>query len=68
MGLGNVVRPAQAKEIQFYWATIPFDIEEPFFAIETPSDVFVANLRFNNGSPVLLWLDRVDDLRTLHKK
>ena len=68
VGLGNVVRPAQAKEIQFYWATIPFDIEEPFFAIETPSDVFVANLRFNNGSPVLLWLDRVDDLRTLHKK
>ena len=63
----GTVRPAQANEIQFYWATIPFDIEEPFFAIETQGNVFVANLRFNNGKPVLFWLDRVDDLRTLKK-
>ena len=64
----GVVRPAQAKEIQFFWATIPFDIEEPFFAIETPGNVFVANLRFTNNIPVLFWLDRVDDLRTLRKQ
>ncbi len=63
----GVVRPARANEIQFYWATIPFDIEEPFFAIETPSDVFVANLRFEKDTAVLFWLDRVDDLRKLKK-
>lgn len=63
----GVVRAAKANEIQFYWATIPFDIEEPFFAIETTKDVFIANLRVENGSPVLFWLDRVDDLRKLKK-
>ena len=63
----GTVRPAQPSEIQFYWATIPFDIEEPFFAIETPSNVFVANLTVFNGRPVLFWLDRVDELRKLKK-
>jgi hypothetical protein len=63
----GVVRPARANEIQFYWATIPFDIEEPFFAIETPTDVFVANLRVEKEATVLFWLDRVDDLRKLKK-
>src|SRR5262249_4103963 len=56
----GVVRTAKATEIQFYWATIPFDIEEPFFAIETTKDVFVANMKVENGTPVLFWLDRVD--------
>jgi hypothetical protein len=63
----GVVRAARANEIQFYWATIPFDIEEPFFTIETTKNVFVANLRIENGTPVLFWLDRVDDLRKLKK-
>lgn len=61
----GIVRSAKANEIQFYWATIPFDIEEPFFVIETPTDVFVANLTIENNEPVLFWLDRVDDLRKL---
>ena len=63
----GIVRPAKSSEIQFYWATIPFDIEEPFFAIETPSDVFIAQLTFEKGKPALFWLDRVDDLRKLKK-
>lgn len=63
----GVVRPAQANEIQFCWATIPFDIEEPFFAIETPTDIFIANLKFVNGTATLFWLDRVDDLRKLRR-
>jgi hypothetical protein len=63
----GVVRAARANEIQFYWTTVPFDIEEPFFAIETPSDVFIANLVLEQDSPVLFWLDRVDDLRRLKK-
>jgi hypothetical protein len=63
----GVVRQARANEIQFYWATIPFDIEEPFFAIETPNGVFIANLIFEKDTPVLFWIDRVDDLRKLKK-
>jgi hypothetical protein len=61
------VRTARANEIQFFWTTIFFDIEEPFFALETPHDVFIANLRIEKGIPVLFWLDRVDDLRKLKK-
>lgn len=63
----GIVRPARANEIQFYWATIPFDIEEPFFAIETPTDIFIANLRFEKDTATLFWLDRMDDLRKLKK-
>jgi hypothetical protein len=61
----GVVRAARVNEIQFYWSTVPFDIEEPFFAIETPRDVFIANLVLERDSPVLFWLARVDDLRKL---
>lgn len=63
----GVVRPARANETRFYWATIPFDIEEPFFAIETPSSVFIVNLLVVKDTPVLFWIDRVDDLRKLKK-
>lgn len=63
----GVVRPALANEIKFYWATIPFDIEEPFFAIETPTHVFIANLQFKKNTATLFWIDRVADLRILKK-
>ena len=63
----GVVRQARANEIKFYWATIPFDIEEPLFAIETPSDVFIVNLMFKKDKATLFWIDRVDDLRKLKK-
>ena len=59
------VRIAKPNEIQYYWSTIPFDIEEPFFAIETPTEVFIANLRTSGGVTTLFWIDRVDDLRKL---
>ncbi len=61
----GVIRPAQPSEVSFFWSTIPFDIEEPFFAIETPNAVFIANLRQEKGKIVLFWLDRVDDLHKL---
>lgn len=63
----GTVRVAKPNEIQYYWATIPFDIEEPFFAIETPTDIFIANLRTSGGATTLFWIDRVDDLRKLKK-
>jgi hypothetical protein len=63
----GTVRIAKPNEIQFYWATIPFDIEEPFFAVETPTNVFIVNLKIENDVPVLFWIDRVDDLKKLKK-
>ena len=63
----GIVRIASAKEIQYFWTTIPFDIEEPFLAIETPSSVFIVNLRMEKDLPVLFWIDRVADLHTLKK-
>lgn len=60
------VRKASANEISYYWATIPFDIDEPFFAIDTGTEVFVAH--FGAFAPALFWIDLVDDLGKLKAK
>lgn len=57
------VRKATAKEILYYWATIPFDIDEPFFAIDTGTEVFIAH--FGSQAPSLFWIDLVGDLHAL---
>jgi hypothetical protein len=62
------IRKAHADEISFYWATIPFDIEEPFFVVETDAERFVAQLQNKNGKTTLFWIDLVGDLRTLKPK
>jgi hypothetical protein len=59
------VRKAHADEILHYWAEIPFDIEEPFFVVETNSERFVVNLRNKNDNITLFWIDVVGDLRSL---
>lgn len=62
------IRPAHADEISFYWATIPFDIEEPFFVVETANERFVVHLQNKNGKITLFWIDLVGDLRVLKSK
>ena len=62
------VRKAKANEISFYWATIPFDIEEPFFAIEAGSDVFIVQITRDKDKTALFWIDLVGDLRTLKRQ
>jgi hypothetical protein len=59
------VRKGNAQEISYYWATIPFDIEEPFWVIDSGSDRFVAQFRVTDGQARLFWIDRVGDLQTL---
>jgi hypothetical protein len=59
------VRKANAEEIKYYWATIPFDIEEPFFTIDTGSERFIANFLKKDGKSILFWFDLVGDLRKL---
>jgi hypothetical protein len=62
---GARIRKANAWEISYFWATIPFDIQEPFFAIEAGPDTFIANLRSLDGKPVLFWVDKVGDFQNL---
>ncbi|PYP90807.1 MAG: hypothetical protein DMG65_09875 [Candidatus Angelobacter sp. Gp1-AA117] len=59
------VRKAKANEITYYWATIPFDIEEPFFAIEAGRDVFIAQIAHDKTKTALFWIDLVGDLKAL---
>ena len=62
---GATVRKGKAEEISYYWATIPFDIEEPFYVIDTGSERFVAHFRVKDGKPRLFWIDLVGDLKSL---
>src|SRR4030095_15296226 len=59
------VRKAKAEEISYFWATIPFDIDEPFWVIETSGDRFIANFEIEAGEPRLFWIDLVGDLEKL---
>ena len=59
------VRKSKPAEISYYWATIPFDIEEPFFAIEAGSDVFIAHMRQSKDKITLFWIDLVGPLSAL---
>ncbi len=59
------VRRAKANEISYYWATIPFDIEEPFFAVEAGPDVFIMQIAHDKSKTALFWIDLFGDLRAL---
>jgi TPR repeat protein len=60
-----IVRKPSADEVRYYWATIPFDIEEPLFAIEAGANTFIVNLKIEKNKPVLFWVDLVGDLHQL---
>jgi hypothetical protein len=59
------VRKGNATEISYYWATISFDIEEPFWVIEAGEDRFIAHFQVKGGQPRLFWIDLVGDLQSL---
>jgi TPR repeat protein len=59
------VRRANEQEIRYYWATIPFDIEEPLFAVDDHAETFIVNFRLADGKARLFWIDLVSDLGKL---
>ena len=59
------IRKGNAEEISYYWATIPFDIEEPFWVIEAGGERFIAHFQVKAGQARLFWIDLVGDLKTL---
>jgi len=61
----GTVRKGNAEEISYYWATIPFDIEEPFWVIDAGGERFITHFRVKGETPCLFWIDRVGDLKTL---
>jgi hypothetical protein len=62
------IRKARADELSFYWATIPFDIEEPLFVVDTGSERFIVHMMNKQEKTTLFWIDLVGDLRTLKAK
>ena len=62
------IRKARADELSFYWATIPFDIEEPLFVLDTNSERFIVHLVNKQQTSTLFWVELVGDLRTLKNK
>ena len=61
----GAIRKARAEEISYFWATIPFDIEEPFYVSEAGNQRFIANFQSKGGNPLLFWIDQVDDFEKL---
>lgn len=59
------VRKANADEISFYWAMIPFDIEEPLLIADYGKDKLLVNFVVKDGRPQLFWIDLVRDLKSL---
>jgi hypothetical protein len=61
------IRAAKAEELSYYWTTIPFDIDEPFFVIEADGNRFVVDFMVKDDKPTLFWIDLVGDLKTLKR-
>lgn len=59
------IRKAKANEISYYWATIPFDIEEPFFILDFDKTSVLIHFAMKDGEPRIFWMDIVGDLKTL---
>lgn len=62
------VRKLNSKELAYYWSIIPYDIEEPIFALEADSVTFIADL---DSSDKLFFLEETeniaDDKRFAHQ-
>lgn len=64
-GNSFIIRKAETPEIAYFWATIPFDIEEPLQIIDFGKTKVLVNFTVKNGEPKIFWLDIVGDLKTL---
>ncbi len=59
------VRKAKAPELSYYWAMIPYDIEEPFFTLDTGEKQFIVNFIYEKKGISSIWIDLVGDLEDL---
>jgi hypothetical protein len=59
------VRKAKAPELSYYWAMIPYDIEEPFFTLDTGKKQFIVNFLYEKNGISSIWIDLVGNLEDL---
>ncbi len=52
-----VIRKLSERELQYYWAVISFDIDEPLLIVETSEHKYILNIL--KDSLKLMWLDEV---------
>jgi hypothetical protein len=53
------IRKANAEEIQYYWAIIPYDIEEPLYVADFGKNKFLIDFDDNAKDPKIFDVDRV---------
>jgi hypothetical protein len=56
------VRRASKQEVDYYWSTISFNIEEPLYVIDIGKRKVLFNFLVKNGEPKIFWIDIVGDL------
>lgn len=61
----KAVRAANDIEINYFWATIPFDIVEPLVTLDFGDRQVIVNFTMKSGAPKIFWMDTVADLTTL---
>lgn len=53
------VRRASKPEVDYYWSTISFDIEEPLFVVDIGERKVLFNFIVKDGEPKIFWMDIV---------
>lgn len=61
----KAIRAANDIEINYFWATIPFDIVEPLVTLDFGDRQVIVNFTLKSGAPKIFWMDTVADLTTL---
>jgi len=56
-GQAYIVRKLTERELQYYWAVISFDIDEPLLVVETKEHKYILNILKEDLK--LMWLDEV---------
>lgn len=56
------VRRATKPEIDYYWSTISFNIEEPLYVVDIGNRRVLFNFLVENGEPKVFWMDIVGNL------
>lgn len=57
-----IIRKANEDELDYYWSTISFDIEEPLYIIETDQHKYILN--FIEKDLKLFWIDEYPNKKT----
>jgi hypothetical protein len=63
-----VIRRASKVEVDYYWSTISFDIEEPLYVVDLGNRKVLFNFAVKNSEPKIFWMDIVGDMAGVTRK